>query len=55
MCTNKSWITIVDAQCQPNEPNCFLPVELRIGRKAPKDVVHVTVTCQHSSKAEVRV
>src|SRR5215475_10974286 len=40
------WIIVVDARCQAKKPNCFLPVELRIGRIAIKDVLHVTATCQ---------
>src|SRR5204862_2612277 len=40
------WIISVGAQRQMKKPNCFLAVELRIDRKTPKDVSHVTLACQ---------
>jgi len=38
-----------------NKPNCFLAVELGIVAIAPKDVEHVTDTCQNRGRAEPRV
>src|SRR6516225_8551304 len=38
-------ITIVDTQGQTNKPKCFLALEFRIVRIAPKDVPQVAASC----------
>src|SRR5215475_15652140 len=48
-------IIVVGAQCQAEKPNCFLSVGLRIGGIAPKDISHVTDTCDSCDKAKSRV